>query len=66
MRPILKEDLLITPSEVMQLLCIGKTTLRKFCRLGKLNPIYLSKRSRRFRLSEIQAFIDNATKGGTK
>lgn len=41
----------------MHLLGIGSTTLYKFCRTGKLNPVKFSRRCTRFRISEIQALI---------
>lgn len=66
MRPHPHEDRLITSREAKNLLCIGSTTLRKFCRQGKLHPILLTSRCIRFRMSEIQAFIDSNQAGEAK
>lgn len=66
MSKIHQADRLITVRETLLLLGIGSTTLYKFCRQGKLNPVKFSTRCTRFRMSEINAFIDNAQKGGAK
>lgn len=50
-------DRLITAREAMHMLSIGSTTLYKFCREGKLNPVKFSRRCTRFRVSEIQGLI---------
>lgn len=63
MRPRTADDRLITSREAKKLLCIGSTTLRKFCRQGRLHPILFTSRCMRFRLSEIQAFIDSNQAG---
>lgn len=66
MRPHPLEDRLITSREAKFLLCVGSTTLRKFCRQGKLTPVYFSSRCQRFRISEIQTLIDSSRAGGSK
>lgn len=50
-------DRLVTGREAAHLLGISITTLYKFCREGKLNPIKFSRRCTRFRASQIQALI---------
>lgn len=50
-------DRLVTGREAAHLLGISITTLYKFCREGKLNPIKFSRRCTRFRVSQIQALI---------
>jgi|GEM_PF-2542379 len=51
-------SILLAPKEAQHALCIGATTLYKFCSEGKLTPIKFGNRCTRFRLSEIQALIE--------
>ena len=57
-------DRLVTAREAMHLLGIGSTTLYKFCREGKLNPVKFSRRCTRFRVSDIQTLICANQEGG--
>lgn len=50
-------DRLVTPHDAAHMLGISITTLYKFCRDGKLNPVKFSRRCTRFRVSEIQDLI---------
>jgi predicted DNA-binding transcriptional regulator AlpA len=59
--------ILLSPKQAQHALCIGTTTLYKFCDEGKLTPIKFGSRCTRFRLSEIEALIDaQAAAGGAK
>jgi hypothetical protein len=51
-------SILLSPKQAQHVLCIGTTTLYKFCDEGKLTPIKFSRRCTRFRLSDVQALID--------
>jgi excisionase family DNA binding protein len=51
------EDRLVSAREAAHLLGVGNTTLYKFCRLGRLNPVKFGRRCTRFRLSEIKRLI---------
>lgn len=57
-------DRLISSREATHLLGISNTTLYKFCREGKLNPVKFSRRCTRFRVSDIQALISANQEGG--
>lgn len=57
-------DRLVSAREATHLLGISNTTLYKFCREGKLNPVKFSRRCTRFRVSEIQALICVNQTGG--
>jgi predicted DNA-binding transcriptional regulator AlpA len=57
-------DRLVTAREAMLLLGVRSTTLYKFCRNGMLSTVKFSQRCTRYRLSEIEALIDTATKKG--
>ncbi len=56
-------DRLVAAREAMHLLCVGSTTLYKFAKTGKLNPVKFGRRCTRFRLSEVQALITSNKKG---
>lgn len=57
-------DRLVNAREATHLLGISNTTLYKFCREGKLNPVKFSRRCTRFRVSDIQALICANQEGG--
>lgn len=57
--------ILLSPKQAQHALCIGRTTLYKFCDEGKLTPIKFSRRCTRFRLSDVQALIDTHTGNGS-
>ncbi|MEN6370423.1 MAG: helix-turn-helix domain-containing protein [Armatimonadota bacterium] len=55
---------LLTPKEVMEMLRIGRTTLHKLVREGKLPAVHIGYRTYRFRSKDVEAFIESARKGG--
>lgn len=59
-------SILLSPKQAQHALCIGATTLYKFCDEGKLTPIKFSRRCTRFRWSEVQALIDAHAASGEK
>lgn len=59
-------SILLSPKQAQHALCIGTTTLYKFCDAGQLTPIKFSRRCTRFRLSDIQALIDAHAASGAK
>jgi len=59
-------SILLSPKQAQHALCIGTTTLYKFCDEGKLTPIKFSRRCTRFRLSDVQALIDAHAASGEK
>ena len=50
-------DRLVNARDAAHMLGVSVTTLYKFCREGKLNPVKFSRRCTRFRVSEIQGLI---------
>jgi hypothetical protein len=59
-------SILLSPKQAQHALCIGTTTLYKFCDEGKLTPIKFSRRCTRFRLSDVHALIDAHSSSANK
>ena len=55
-------DRILRAPAAAEVLGISKSTVWRYARLGKLNPVKLSERVTRFRQSEVQALIAGAAK----
>jgi excisionase family DNA binding protein len=55
-------DTLLTVSDVAEILCIGVRTVWRWAALGKIpKPVRLSRKTLRWKASQLQAYLDGAS-----
>ena len=57
---------LLTPVEAAQILCVGKKTVHKLVRDGKLGCVQVTDKERRFTEEQISAYIEDRSKPPVK